>query len=89
MYVGGQFCCQLFQTRQRHIGDGDVGTHACSNACSSLTHSASSKYQYLGRFYTRHACHQLTLATLGLLQIVGTILRGHASCHLAHRNEQG
>ena len=35
----------------------------------------------------RHTSHQFTFSSLCLLQVVGTVLGSHASCHLTHRNQ--
>ena len=87
MHIGRQFGSELLQSGQRDICNGDVRSHAGSDTGSSLTHRTTAQHQDLGRFDTRHTGHQLALAALGLLQVVGTILCGHASCHLTHRNE--
>ena len=88
MHIGGHLGSELFQARQGDIGDGDVGTHAGSDAGGSFTNCSATQHQYLGGFHTRHTCHQFALSTCRLLQVIGTVLYSHTSCHLTHRNQQ-
>ena len=88
MDVGRHLRRQLFQSGQRHVGNGDVSSHACGNAGSSLSNRTTAQDEDFSRFHAGHASHQLALAALGLLQVVGTVLRSHTSCHLAHRDKQ-
>ena len=88
MHIGRQLSSQLFQTRQRHIRDGDIGTHTCGDTGSSLAYRSTTKDKYLRRLYAWYTSHQLSLTSFGLLEVIGTILCGHTSSYLTHRNQQ-
>ena len=88
MHIGRRFDVQLAQPRQRDVGNGYVGSQTGSHQGCSLTNHTTAKHQHLSRTHTGHTADQLTLATLRLLQVVGTVQRSHSSCHLTHRLQQ-
>ena len=88
MHISRRLNIQLTQTRQRNVGNSNIGTQACSHSCSSLTNDTTAQYQYLCRTDTRHTAYQFTLTALSFLQIVSTVQSSHTSCHLTHRLQQ-
>ena len=88
VHIGRHLGSELFQTGQRHIGDGDIGSHAGSDTRCRLTHGAASQYEHAGRLHAGHASHEFSLSTLCLLQVVGSVLGSHPAGHLTHGNEQ-
>ena len=88
MCVYRKFHFELAQSWQRDIRYPYVGTQSACHSRRSLSHGAAAQYQHLRAVYSRHTADELSLAALGLLQIVSTVQRSHASCHLAHRDKQ-
>ena len=88
MHIGRHLGSKLFQSGQRDVGDSDIGTHSGSYAGSSFAHRTTTKNQHLCRLHARHTGHELALAALGLLKIIGSVLHCHASGYLAHWDKQ-
>ena len=70
--IDRQFHLQLAKTRQTNIGNPHISTYPVA-ILLLLLHGSTAQNENLRTVHARHTADQLTLAALGLLQIVGTI----------------
>ena len=89
MHIGWRLKVELAQAGQRDISDSHLSTHAGSHPGGSLSNYTTAQHQHAGWRHTGHTTDQLALATLCLLQVVGTVQRSHTTSHLTHRLQQG
>ena len=89
MHIGWGLDIQLAQSWQRDVCDGYFCAQSGSHQGCGLANDTTTQHQYAGRTYTRHTTNQFSLASLGFLQIVGSVQGSHSSCHLTHGLQQG
>ena len=86
--VGRHHVAQVAQTVQVHVQQVHLGSQAAGHLGRIDPYHAAADHHHRARVHARHTAQQHTVAALGHLQVLGSLLDGHAPGHFAHGGQQ-